>query len=101
MSTLLRTEPEVVVGPYPLAPRVTAVEAVDGRTVRVTFEDGEVRDVTPVLERGVFQRLRDPERFAEVEVVEGGGIEWASGADLSANRLYYGLGWEPTGNADD
>ena len=100
MSALLRTEPEVVVGPHPLAPRVVAVEVVDARTVRVSFEDGEVRDVAPSLERGAFRRLQDPERFAEVEVVEdGGGIGWASGADLSANRLYYGpgLGWPQPG----
>ena len=96
MSTLAKTEPEVVVGPYPLAPLVVAVEAVNDRTVRVTFEGGEVRDVRPVLDRGVFRQLRSPERFAEVSVVAGGGgIEWASGADLSANRLYFGpdLGW--------
>lgn len=97
MSALLRTVPEVVVGPYPLAPRVVAAEAVSSRTVRVTFEDGEVRDVSPALDRGVFEALREPARFAEVSVVEGGGgIGWASGADLSANRLYFGpgMGWD-------
>ncbi|MEM1117458.1 MAG: DUF2442 domain-containing protein [Bacteroidota bacterium] len=101
MSTLTRTVPEVVVGPYPLAPRVVAVEVVETTALRVTFEDGEVREVTPVLDRGPFRRLQDPERFAEVAIVEGGGgVEWASGADLSANRLYYGpdLGWGEGGS---
>ena len=59
-------------GPYPLAPRVVAVEALTGKTVRVAFEDGEVRDVSLALDKKVFRALREPERFAEVSVVEGG-----------------------------
>jgi hypothetical protein len=92
MSTLLRTEPEIVVGPEPLAPRVVAVSAAGPGTIRVSFEDGEVRlfDVSPLLARGVFQRIADPHAFAAVSVVDGGGgVEWAAGPDLSANRLYF------------
>lgn len=86
------TEPEVIVGSEPLAPRVLAVSAVDTATIRVAFEDGEVRvfDVSPLLTRGVFQQIADPEPFAAVAVVEGGGgVEWPAGPDLSANRLYF------------
>jgi hypothetical protein len=94
MPTLLRTEPEVVVGPEPLAPRVVGVEAVGGATtVHVTFETGETRDVDlgALLTRGVFRALTDPAAFVRVRVVDGGGgVEWDSGADLSANRLYFG-----------
>ena len=93
MSTLLRTEPEVVVGPEPLAPRVVAAESVGETTVRATFETGETRDVdlSSLMDRGVFRCLRDRERFDEVAVVEGGGgVEWPCGPDLSANRLYFG-----------
>ena len=92
MSSLLRTEPEVVVGPEPLAPRIVSVVVDTVATIRVTFEDGEVRlfDVSPLLTRGVFQRIADPEAFAAVSVVEGGGgVAWAAGPDLSANHLYF------------
>lgn len=88
----VQTEPEVVVGPEPLAPRIVAVSAVGTACIRVAFEDGEVRvfDVSPLLRRGVFQRIADPGAFAAVGVVEGGGgVEWAAGPDLSANRLYF------------
>ena len=93
MSTLLRTEPEVVVGPAPLAPRAVSVEAAGSQTVRVSFETGERRvfDLTPLLHRGVFRSLQDVAALRAVTVVEGGGgIEWASGPDLSAGRLYTG-----------
>ena len=93
MSLLMRTEPEVVVGPEPLAPRVVRVEAVDGERIRVSFETGDVClfDVSPLLDRGVFRALRDTEAFCAVSVVAGGGgVEWASGPDLSAGRLHSG-----------
>lgn len=93
MSTLLHTEPEVVVGPEPLAPRVVSVKPEGNQTVRVSFETGENRlfDLTPLLHRGVFRSLQDDSAFRSVTVVEGGGgIEWATGPDLSAGRLYTG-----------
>ncbi len=88
----IQTEPEIIVGPEPLAPRVVTASAVGGATIRITFEDGEVRvfDVAPLLSRGVFQRIADARAFTAVTVVEGGGgVEWAAGPDLSANRLYF------------
>ena len=93
MNSLLRTAPEVIIGPEPLAPRVVSVAAVSDSTIEVAFETGEVRrvDVAPLFGRGVFRCLREPERFEEVSVVPGGGgVEWACGPDLSANRLYFG-----------
>lgn len=93
MSTLALTSPETVVGPDPLAPRVIGVVADADAGVVVTFETGEERrvDLRPLLDRGVFRALREPAARADVSVVAGGGgIEWACGADLSANRLYFG-----------
>jgi hypothetical protein len=89
----LQTEPEIVVGPEPLAPRVVAVSVSGEAVIRVVFEDHAIRtlDVSPLLTRGIFRRIADPEAFADVTVVEGGGgVEWAAGPDLSANRLYFG-----------
>lgn len=93
MNSLLRTEPEVVVGPEPLAPRVVSATAVGDSVLEVGFETGEVRraDISPLFDRGVFRCLRERERFEEVSVVPGGGgVEWACGPNLSANRLYFG-----------
>lgn len=93
MTPDLQTDPEITVGVEPLAPRVVGVDTVSESAICVTFETGEQRevDVSPLLGRGVFCALADLESFAAVSVVEGGGgIEWASGADLSANRLYFG-----------
>lgn len=72
-----------------LAPRVTEVEPLTGYALRVTFATGEVRrvDCRPFLDKGVFQRLKD--EFRRVRPVNnGGGIGWASGADLSRDTVY-------------
>lgn len=93
MSTLLRTEPEVVVGPEPLAPRIVSVSTrPNSYSVVAEFETGERRvyNVMPLIGRGVFETIRDSEAFTLVSVVEGGGgIEWASGPDLSRNSVYF------------
>jgi len=86
------TKEEIVVGPEPLAPRIIEVEATDASTIRLAFETGEYRtfDVSPLFSRGVFQRIAEPRAFYRVSVVEGGGgVQWESGSDLSANRVYY------------
>lgn len=74
-----------------LAPRVTGVEPLTGYALRVTFATGEVRhvDCRPFLDKGVFQRLKDEDEFRRVNPINnGGGIGWASGADLSRDTLY-------------
>ena len=74
-----------------LAPRVTEVEPLAGYALRVTFVTGEVRriDCRPLLEKGVFQRLKDEEEFRRVQPINnGGGIGWESGADLSRDTAY-------------
>jgi hypothetical protein len=41
------------------------------------------------LDKGVFQRLKDEDEFRRVEPINnGGGIGWASGADLSRDTVY-------------
>lgn len=74
-----------------LAPRVNGVEPLTGYALRVTFVTGEVRhvDCRPFLDKGVFQRLKDEDEFRRVNPINnGGGIGWASGADLSRDTLY-------------
>jgi hypothetical protein len=69
------------------------VGAEEEACILVVFETGERRrvDLRPLLDKGVFRALRLPDALADVSVVPGGGgVEWACGADLSANRLYFG-----------
>ena len=82
-----------IASPTPLTPRVVSVRPMPGARLAVAFADGVERDVdlTPVLGLGVFRTLADAEAFSAVSIVEGGGgVEWASGADLCADTLYAG-----------
>lgn len=92
MSAIPETEtPDRIGAPAPLTPRVVAVEPIAEARLRVRFADGTERevDVAPVLHLPVFQPLADPEAFRAVAIVDGGGgVEWASGADLCADTLY-------------
>ncbi|MGA3170349.1 MAG: DUF2442 domain-containing protein [Chthoniobacteraceae bacterium] len=69
--------------------RVTAIEAIGGRRVRVTFQDGwtgEV-DLTPLLDCGpIFERLRDEASFNQVTVAHGAAL-WPDDLDLSPGAL--------------
>jgi hypothetical protein len=89
-----QTEPEVVVGPEPLAPRVVAVRPVGDAVVLAVFEDGVQRvfDVGPLLSRGVFKRLADAEAFATVRVIEGGGGSSGRPAPTSRRTGYTSAG---------
>ena len=74
-----------------LVPRVTSVEPVADYALCVTFATGEVRrlDCRPFLGKGVFRRLEDEAEFRRVEPINGGGgIGWASGADLSRDTVF-------------
>ena len=81
----------IVYGPRPLAPRVERVEPLGGYALRVTFATGEVRrvDCRWFLTGGVFLPLEDEAEFRRVGPVhDGGGVGWASGADLSRDAVY-------------
>jgi hypothetical protein len=79
-----------------MLPSIVRVEADPAcRTILATFANGERRryDVRPLLDRGVFRRIADPEAFAAVSVDEMGGVAWEAGPDLSRDTIY--LGGEP------
>ena len=74
-----------------MAPDITSVTPLAPYVVRVTFADGEVRDVDiePLLSKGVFGTLRDPARFAEAHLDPESGVPaWPSGIDLDAEVIY-------------
>ena len=77
--------------PLPMLPRVVKVEAdPEAHTIVATFETGERRryDVTPLLGRGVFRALSDPDAFEAIGVDEMGGVVWEAGPDLSRDTVY-------------
>jgi Protein of unknown function (DUF2442) len=73
---------------------IVEVEVTGEHALRVTFDDGAVRevDLEGQLDRPVFEPLRDPDLFAQVAVdKESGTVTWPTGADLDPIVVYEGL----------
>jgi hypothetical protein len=70
-------------------PRVTSVEVRPPFGLRLTFDDGLIRDVdlADELWGAVFEPLRDPAFFAEV-FVDHGTVAWPNGVDLDPLVLH-------------
>jgi hypothetical protein len=69
---------------------VTHVEIIGQHELRLTFEDGVIGDVAfdDSEWTGVFEPLRDPQRFAAVSI-EAGTIVWPKdGLDMAPEPLY-------------
>ena len=62
------------------------IELVDGR--RGTF------DMTPYLDKGVFQELKDPAYFRQVYVFLG-AVSWPNGQDVAPETIYSAIAREP------
>jgi Protein of unknown function (DUF2442) len=70
-------------------PSIHTVQALPDFKLAVGFDNGERRcfDVSPYLDRGVFQALRNPLIFARV-CAHPSFVEWPGEIDLSADTLY-------------
>ena len=68
---------------------VKEVKPIDNYQLILTFENGERRrfDMTPYLDKGIFQELRDLAIFKTVRL-SFDTIEWANQADLDPEILY-------------
>ena len=55
----------------------------------LTFENGEKKifDVSPYLDKGIFQELKDEKKFKSVRV-SFDSIEWCNQADLDPEFLF-------------
>lgn len=74
-----------------MSPRIVSVVPLEPYVVRVSFGDGEIRDVDiePLLEGAVFAVLRDHDEFRRVGVDDQtGAIAWPNGADLDSDVIY-------------
>jgi hypothetical protein len=70
---------------------VTDAEPLDGHRLRVTFNDGRVRDVdcSFLLHGSLGEPLRDPEYFRRVGVdEEARTVVWPNGLDPAPELLY-------------
>jgi hypothetical protein len=74
--------------------RVTAVTASPDARLRVSFVDGTSGEVemgaflrNASLDGTIFEPLRNPGVFAQVQVVLG-AVQWPNGADLAPDAMY-------------
>ncbi len=65
------------------------VKALPDFTLLLVFQNGERRlsDVSPYLDQGVFQALRDPAVFNSAHI-SFDTVAWSNGADLCPEVLY-------------
>ena len=70
-------------------PRVKDVIARDDFSLKITFDNGEVKlfDMKPYLNIGVFKELSNISKFKDVRVSLG-SILWSSGQDLCPDTFY-------------
>lgn len=70
-------------------PRVKNVEANQDSTLKLTFDNNEVKsfDVKPYLEYGVFKELKDLSLFLTVKPFWG-TVQWLNEQDFCPDTLY-------------
>jgi hypothetical protein len=71
-------------------PSIKSAKAIDERTMLVEFSDNEIRkyDITPLLNRKIFEPLKNPVFFRNFRVDTGGyGIIWNEDIDISEYEL--------------
>lgn len=73
----------------PFLPAVVSAKHIGGFRVHLTFNDGV--DATVDFERwldgAIFVALKVPRYFSQL-FVDGGGVAWPNGADISPEALY-------------
>jgi Protein of unknown function (DUF2442) len=87
-----RTKKDPAAGIVRVPWRVIDVRALPGHQLFVRFADGtegevDARSMVFGEKAGVFERLRDPGKFAEVHV-SGGAVTWPGGLDLAPDAMY-------------
>ena len=72
-----------------LRPTAIAVQAQEDYTLRVTFDNGEIRqfDVKPYIKGEWYSELKDEKYFRTV-FTNGYTVEWTNGQDLCPDELY-------------
>ncbi|MFH1603620.1 MAG: DUF2442 domain-containing protein [Pseudomonadota bacterium] len=70
-------------------PSVKEVTPHEDYTLSVVFDNGEegILDMKPILEFGIFERIKDYGKFRQVRV-SFDTIEWDCGVDLDPEFIY-------------
>ena len=70
-------------------PRVKFVKPLGDYRIQLIFENNETRifDVSPYLDKGIFNQLKDVSIFNSVKPFLG-AIQWNNGLDLGPDTLY-------------
>lgn len=70
-------------------PSVSRVQPHEDFTLSIVFDNGDegVLDMKPFLDFGVFQELKDFERFKTVRIVFD-SLDWDGGIDLDPEFIY-------------
>ena len=73
--------------------KVISIKIIGDYTLSIQFHDGESKIINflPLIGKGVSALLLDKDYFKQVEIDNGGGIEWPNGFDFCPNYLkeYY------------
>lgn len=72
-----------------MIPSVSSVKVVNNYSLSIEFANGEFRlfDVSPYLNKGIFNELKDTNYFKQVKVAFG-SIQWPNEQDFSKDTLY-------------
>jgi len=70
-------------------PSVKTVVPGDNYVLSILFDNGEngILDMKPILDFGIFQRIKDHDAFKRVQV-SFDTIEWDCGVDLDPEYVY-------------
>ncbi len=70
-------------------PEVKKAEPLDNYKLKVIFSNDETKefDVSPFLDKGIFNELKDKSYFKQVRVAFG-SVEWPNEQDFSKDTLY-------------
>lgn len=73
-----------------MRPKAVKVEPLKNYILKITFDNGEVKefDVKPYMEYKTFKELKSVAIFNTVKI-SGLSIEWANGADICPDELYF------------
>ena len=72
--------------------KVISVEPIENYKLRILLSNGKkgIFDVSPYLDKGVFQELKEQQYFRSVKVAYG-GVMWPHEQDFSAETIEYEL----------
>ncbi|MCL9775478.1 DUF2442 domain-containing protein [Vibrio methylphosphonaticus] len=70
-------------------PSVVSVQPTDDYKLIISFDNSDMKlfDVSPYLDKGIFQELKDVSYFKRVSVAFG-SVEWPNEQDFSYDTLY-------------